>query len=127
MGTYTSKYTGEQVDNLLGKVENGEAGGGSASKPRAFLYKKLSSIGSNTSFDMDIITNRGFEVSGDNRIVLKANTTYLIFHAIVAATTGSSSSGELQTYIDIAELDYTETQIAMYPNGRGIQDRKSVV
>lgn len=27
MGTYTSKYTGQQIDNLLGQVENGGTGG----------------------------------------------------------------------------------------------------
>ena len=27
MGEYTSKYTGEQIDNLLGQVENGGVGG----------------------------------------------------------------------------------------------------
>ncbi len=30
MGTYTSKYTGEQIDNLLGQVENGGGAGGSS-------------------------------------------------------------------------------------------------
>lgn len=32
MGIYTSKYTGEQIDNLLGQVENGGAATGNSSK-----------------------------------------------------------------------------------------------
>lgn len=87
---YTSKYTGEEVDNLLGQVESGSVGSGS--KPKALLEKKISSISKNAAFDIDIVLNRGFEVSANNRIILKAGKTYLIqcsIHSFEAsATTG---------------------------------------
>ena len=37
MGTYTSKYTGEQIDSLLGQVENG--GGASSSSKKVTLWQ----------------------------------------------------------------------------------------
>jgi hypothetical protein len=87
MGTYTSKFTGQEIDELLDKVKNEQPTGG-----EVFLKKKIQSINGTVSFDMDILANNGFEVSGNNRVVLKAGKTYLIRYCIEYLGTNSTKA-----------------------------------
>lgn len=90
MGVYTSKYTGEQIDNLLGQVENG---GGSTGGN--FRYTKLNSarIKALGTYELtDSITNY-------DAIVVEAN---LQMNATGVATR------QMNTFIIVDSIQYTE-------------------
>ena len=90
--SYTSKYTGNEIDDLLDKIKSSDA---NASKTTlAFLKKSIEGIKANVSFDMDILANIGLDVSENNRIVLKAGKTYIVRYAVEYL--GSSSSSNVQ-------------------------------
>ena len=63
-----------------------------ATKPaKALLNKKLTSSSPSMAFDMNIKYNNGFEVSENNRIVLKANKSYKIEMLVTLASMTSAS------------------------------------
>ena len=75
--SYTSKYTGQEIDGLLDSLNNGSI----PTIAKAFLSKKVENIGIDTSFDMNIDKNNGLDIS-NNRIVLKANKSYIVRYTV---------------------------------------------
>ena len=68
MGTYQSKYTGEEIDNKLDQVTK-EYG--------CFAIETPTSTTTDTELTLTSI-NHNLSMSANNRIVLKANKAYLI-------------------------------------------------
>ena len=111
MGIYTSKYTGEQIDNLLGQVENGRT------KLKVFLSKRLENIKASTSFDMDIVANEGFDITENNKVLLNAGKTYQFDVQVMSTNGSSSSSSQIGVLTNIPDFP----QVALYSSNMNNQ------
>lgn len=77
MGTYTSKYTGQEIDNLLGQVENGRGSGSGYSE--TVLFEGVCGATSFTKVDQTITLSQSikeFDMIGFYQICLYTSNNY---------------------------------------------------
>lgn len=86
MGTYQSKYTGEQIDNLLGQVENGGGSGGAVTKT--------------TLWEGDLTT------SGDVTLNDSIDNYDFIFVKCSATVNNATDSVNASALIDVSSMVY---------------------
>lgn len=77
MGTYTSKYTGEEIDNLLGQVESG--GGSGNGYSRTVLFEGVCGATSTNKVDKTITLTQSikeFDMIGFYQVCLYSSNNY---------------------------------------------------
>ncbi len=121
MGTYTSKYTGEQIDELLGRVENDGGSGYS----ETILYESSTSVSAGANISLTDSVNNYKQILVETCCDGATSTSICKHIAIINSSSIIYSNGTNETY-SVREDSGATSSVSFYRLYYGFADDKTI-